>query len=307
MNLSLINLLKSTSLLIDVFLMVFLFFFLTFEHPSSSSLLIILTTVTGLLVIEIWTGHTPGEFLTGYLMADASRNPLTSAGKRLVKAIFRWGLGMILLLGALVLTEVFFPRYPFDLQLVFLSLMAFFFGLALLLSPALLFVEKKLHLCTHWPTGQPRASKKLLSLPPVFLICLASLPQPRHHHGSKISSVKANMHTFQTLVETYGVDWGGVYPESVEVLEHEATTNTNAYWKDFANPFSSMSGRGKSFDNESKIIPHSLWYVDAHAHHPPGMVTYQTQPPFTHYHIYGYDKLGSKIEDKGRVLMLSNG
>ena len=32
---------------------------------------------------------------------------------------------------------------------------------------------------------------------------------------AKISSVKANMHTVQTMLETYGVDWGGTYPTTV--------------------------------------------------------------------------------------------
>ncbi|MBF2052092.1 MAG: type II secretion system protein [Candidatus Sericytochromatia bacterium] len=57
---------------------------------------------------------------------------------------------------------------------------------------------------------------------------------------AKLSSVKSNMRTFQTMVETYGVDFGGIYPNTIAVLHKEATKTsgaTSAYWKSFNNPF----------------------------------------------------------------------
>ena len=58
---------------------------------------------------------------------------------------------------------------------------------------------------------------------------------------AKLSSVKANMHTVQTMLETYAVDWGGIYanaattPAAALNLQNEAGSKN--YWKDFKNPF----------------------------------------------------------------------
>lgn len=49
------------------------------------------------------------------------------------------------------------------------------------------------------------------------------------------SSTKANMHTLQTLIETYAVDTGGRYPETLEILKAEVEAND--YWKDYSNPY----------------------------------------------------------------------
>lgn len=53
---------------------------------------------------------------------------------------------------------------------------------------------------------------------------------------AKISSVKANAHTLQTAVETYAVDWGGTYPNSVPAIE-----NHDGY-KLFKNPVTGFEG-----------------------------------------------------------------
>ena len=52
---------------------------------------------------------------------------------------------------------------------------------------------------------------------------------------AKVSSVKANMHTAQTQLETYAVDWGGLYPTGITALKTEA--DAKKYWKDIKNPF----------------------------------------------------------------------
>lgn len=54
-------------------------------------------------------------------------------------------------------------------------------------------------------------------------------------------SVKANAHTLQTIVETYGTDWGE-YPENLDILIKEA--KSKGYWKDFKNPYNQ---EGKQF------------------------------------------------------------
>lgn len=111
---------------------------------------------------------------------------------------------------------------------------------------------------------------------------------------SKISSVKANMHTTQTMLETYAVDWGGIYPPNMEALYEEANQPGRAYWKEFSNPFLGYSGAGKSYTDEGKKTE-------------PGIVTYEpVGNPITTYYIYGYNKGGTKTQQKGQNFYLTN-
>ena len=70
---------------------------------------------------------------------------------------------------------------------------------------------------------------------------------------AKLASVKSNMHTFQTILETYSVDSNGYYPKNVEDLIKTATKGNNTYWKDFKNPYTREKGKGKSYDDFSKV------------------------------------------------------
>ena len=49
--------------------------------------------------------------------------------------------------------------------------------------------------------------------------------------------IKLNVHTAQTMIETYAVDWS-LYPDNAQLLEQEA--RSKKYWKDFRNPFASI-------------------------------------------------------------------
>ncbi len=109
---------------------------------------------------------------------------------------------------------------------------------------------------------------------------------------AKVSSVKANMHTFQTALETYAVDWGGVYPADVTTLQTEGT-NQN-YWKDFKNPFNNQQGDGGSYDDFATLA---------------GIVEGQTvynPVNTTLYYIYGGAKGNGPILDRGQPFTLSN-
>lgn len=53
---------------------------------------------------------------------------------------------------------------------------------------------------------------------------------------AKISSIKSNAHTLQVTVETYAVDWGGNYPNSIPAIE-----NQDGY-KIFQNPITGFEG-----------------------------------------------------------------
>ena len=52
---------------------------------------------------------------------------------------------------------------------------------------------------------------------------------------AKISSVKANLHTVQTTLETYAVDWNGQYPVNTTLLVSESVAKK--YAKELKNPF----------------------------------------------------------------------
>ena len=150
--------------------------------------------------------------------------------------------------------------------------------------------------------------------------------------GAKVSSIKANMHTLQTAVETYAVDWNGRYPGSVQELMLEA--KAKAYWKEFHNPYSAEVGLSLSFDdlNSRRKGKQKNYYLSktirfyvlgipvefeggpffiplaavpsSHTKNP-GMVIYEHLPN-NHYGIYGLDKTGEFIQDKGQNFVLSN-
>lgn len=105
---------------------------------------------------------------------------------------------------------------------------------------------------------------------------------------AKVSSVKANMHTFQTALETYAVDWGGVYPATSAELKTAGTANN--YWKEFKNPFTNASDAGSYTDGASPGE---------------GIVSYSRENT-TLYYIYGGKKGGGPIQDRGANFVLSN-
>ncbi|MEZ0371941.1 MAG: type IV pilin protein [Candidatus Sericytochromatia bacterium] len=126
---------------------------------------------------------------------------------------------------------------------------------------------------------------------------------------AKISSVKANMHTLQTIVETYAVDWGGVYAPSVAGLKAEATIAGREYWKEFSNPFSGQSGSGKSYTDAPAAVDATTGTATGMASANAGLTLYNqisTGSAITKYYVYGLDKAGISIRDKGANFTLSN-
>lgn len=69
---------------------------------------------------------------------------------------------------------------------------------------------------------------------------------------SMLSSIKANAHTVQTAMETYAVDWEGIYPSNTSGLIQEAKSKN--YWKTITN---SLTG-----DNSDSVIDYSD-YINA--------------------------------------------
>ncbi|MFN4149352.1 MAG: type II secretion system protein [Candidatus Sericytochromatia bacterium] len=142
---------------------------------------------------------------------------------------------------------------------------------------------------------------------------------------AKVSSVKANMHTFQAIVETYAVDWGGLYPDfvggsipSAGGLYVEATTK--GYWKDFSNPFRPGSttgmGLGWAVAEINQPVTNNIdsnncqsGFLPSYGNDSVGMVAYDHDVDFTptKYYIYGGAKeVGKCITDKGRSFSLTN-
>ncbi len=136
---------------------------------------------------------------------------------------------------------------------------------------------------------------------------------------ARISSVKANMHTLQTMLETFYADHH-YYPPHIHILETHAQRSPQPYWIDFNNPFISKTGYFKSFcdyqylpfDQQSarenfvnilgiKMIVTQKKSIIALS----GLVVYAPVSP-QQYFLYGLDKEGKMILDKGQVFSLSN-
>jgi type II secretion system protein G len=129
---------------------------------------------------------------------------------------------------------------------------------------------------------------------------------------AKLSSVKANMHTVQTMAETYAVDWGGVYAETLDVLRVEATgtgasTNTNIYWKNLTNPFTSAATTDAATTGVVVDLAAAPAAGDVIGGATGGEVGYYVlDNEVTTYSIYAGDKKGITLQDKGKVFFLTN-
>lgn len=123
-------------------------------------------------------------------------------------------------------------------------------------------------------------------------------------NNARISSVKANMHTLQTMIETYAVDWGGMYPQTLEQIYAEARQPGREYWKDFSNPATGAKGLGLALANADAFSPGGAYS---------GMVLYQAVGSNPHcitsYKITGVDPDGALITDTydSSVYTLTNG
>lgn len=122
------------------------------------------------------------------------------------------------------------------------------------------------------------------------------------------------------MLESYGVDWGGQYPAHVKALRKEAQTSANPYWKDIINPMTSKSTQRHLEDvvrNYQDVLYLALkpgcvaviLGIPLDFGEPvagePGRVVYDAVSEH-HYFIYGLDKEGHLIKDKGQPFVLSN-
>jgi hypothetical protein len=123
---------------------------------------------------------------------------------------------------------------------------------------------------------------------------------------ASISSVKANMMSYQTMVETYGVDWAGEYPSNLKILNKEAQNSASPYWVDTTNPFTGKMGIGLN----SAAIDYSEYKKNPNHKVFAGMVLYEPlldkkKQKILGYKIYGCDQNGLLIKEKNKVLIYS--
>lgn len=130
---------------------------------------------------------------------------------------------------------------------------------------------------------------------------------------AQVSSVKANMHTVQTLAETYAVDWGGTYPKDLTLMQKEAIKGH--YWKELTNPFTHKMGLAHKTNHLQGSIMDYNTYKNFKPHPKfAGMALYEaviikhySTRDFTSYRIYGCDEKGELIKGKdGKVFYLTN-
>lgn len=128
---------------------------------------------------------------------------------------------------------------------------------------------------------------------------------------AKVSSVKANMHTFQTGAETYAVDNSGVYPPNVDAYKNEGGSKT--YWKELKNPFSGKTGKAAAGAyNDITATTTAATATTSLTEITEGAIGYiplksAAGNTDTSYGIYGAGKDSKPVTDKGSsVFFLSN-
>lgn len=138
---------------------------------------------------------------------------------------------------------------------------------------------------------------------------------------AKLASLKSNMRTFQTMLEVYGVDYGGMYPRTMAELSTEAVSKN--YAKSYENPFTGADllvsnttvGSGLAEVITGASVPTS--WTDAGVatiNGSPGtgcmgQVIYRrplTSEAYTKYTLYGIGKSGEFIDYQNKIFSISN-
>lgn len=153
-------------------------------------------------------------------------------------------------------------------------------------------------------------SNSLLS---ILLIVFGLLPSfiSCGDYRAPVSSVKANMHTFQTRLEIYAIDWNGYYPKNIKELKEEATKKE--YWKEVKNPFQGSNKTFLDLPYFNKKIDCLYSLKEEEVSFEAGVVIYNPiidkEMKITKYYLYGTYLLNNKsklIEDKGQIFYLTN-
>lgn len=121
---------------------------------------------------------------------------------------------------------------------------------------------------------------------------------------TEIDVVKANMYTVMVMVETFAVDRGGTYPQNLSILYDTVKKLDNSYYK---NPIYNPYKKIKGFINNKDIAIDFNNYKKSKSF--AGTVVYKPikeKNKITKYEIYGCDKNGEFIKEKGKIFKLLN-
>ena len=122
---------------------------------------------------------------------------------------------------------------------------------------------------------------------------------------AKLSSVKANAHTLQTILETYAVDWAGQYGSNLANNQSEAVGK--GYWKNYKNPFNQNGVANFDLVAANLIVAAGTGQTTFPAGSVGLNLIGSATTPYTKYYLYGGSKtLGTAIVDKGQPFYLSN-
>ncbi|MFN8672196.1 MAG: hypothetical protein U0457_08985 [Candidatus Sericytochromatia bacterium] len=120
-----------------------------------------------------------------------------------------------------------------------------------------------------------------------------------------LSKIKANMHTLQTMIETYAVDFEENYPKNLTELYEYATKNNYPYWKEFINPFTANKG----ISQYGSLLDYKTYLEEKNKENLAGIVLYEpiVKDTIKKYKIYGIDFNGELLKDKNEeVFYLTN-
>ncbi|MFN4151354.1 MAG: hypothetical protein ACK4IX_10460 [Candidatus Sericytochromatia bacterium] len=152
------------------------------------------------------------------------------------------------------------------------------------------------------------ASNFFISIILIIIICLHFIII---EDRPKVSSVKANMHTFQTILETYAFYNNGIYPKNIKKLKEEAIKKE--YWKEVKNPFEGYNNTFLDISFFNNKIDCLYLQKENEVSFEAGVVIYNPiinkEQKINKYYLYGTYLLNNKsklIEDKGKFFYLTN-
>jgi Tfp pilus assembly protein PilE len=150
----------------------------------------------------------------------------------------------------------------------------------------------------------------------VIVNYMAGLPSFTKEHRAKASELKAIMHTFQKFVERYGEEHNGRYPKSAKQLY--STAKKENYWEDLKNPYFGQKGKSdnvitvsekayrtsrffKSQTDEKNTVAGKLPRLKGYIVYIP-----EDSEEIRKYYIYGIQKDGSLLQNRGELHVLTN-
>lgn len=131
----------------------------------------------------------------------------------------------------------------------------------------------------------------------VIITILIAIAVPNFMHMTDRAlekEVMTNMRQLAIMLETYRVDWKE-YPSDLLILGNEATAKN--YNKALRNPYTGRAG---------KVGRPNIWAIEYVESGPVGFVGFELLSP-SQFRLYGYDKEGRRLKQKGTTFVITNG